>query len=180
MISIKVVIAGPAAVGKTVACGVYVNQKFKRDTRPTLGMDIQMKTTSISEKNLNVQLWDLGGQESFGMLRKSFYLGLGAIIVMLDLTRSSTLEHARKYLTEEIAPCIESQKYGCAAVVGNKTDLSGSRTVSDTEIEELRAFAEELLGHRTLAFTTSALEPSTIDEMFTSVVQCSLSLMEIV
>jgi GTPase SAR1 family protein len=53
MIPIKVVIAGPAAVGKTVACGVYVTQKFRQNTMTTIGLDIQMKTTSIDDASLS-------------------------------------------------------------------------------------------------------------------------------
>jgi small GTP-binding protein len=178
MIPIKVVIAGPAAVGKTVACGVYVTRKFMKTTKTTIGLDIRTKSTSIGKAETKVQLWELGGQDRFGTIRKTFYIGLGAIILMLDLTRPGTLESARKYLTEEIAPCVENQEYGCAAIVGNKLDLSDKRQVSDDEIENLRAFAEDLLGHRTLAFTTSATNPESIEKMFSSVVECSLTVLE--
>ncbi len=171
----KLVVVGPGAVGKTAACHVFVGRGFPKDLVMTIGADFSLRQLNVDGKDVKVQLWDLAGQERFGAVRSMYYLGLSALVLMIDLTRADTLEHALRYLRDEIVPCTETSKLGCVAVVGNKADLSDMAAISETQLQSLASEVEERMNCKTLTFQTSAKDSSSIENMFTSLIQCTLN-----
>jgi len=171
----KLVVVGPGAVGKTAACHVFVGKGFPKNLMMTIGADFSIRDLNIDGTELKIQLWDLAGQERFGSVRSMYYRGLSALVLMIDLTRDDTLEQGLRYLREEIIPCTADAKIGCIAVVGNKEDLSEEMRVSDNQLQSLAREVEERTNHKTLCFRTSAKDTSSIENMFTSLIQCTLN-----
>ncbi|KAF0302422.1 Ras and EF-hand domain-containing protein [Amphibalanus amphitrite] len=58
----KVVFAGDAAVGKSTFITRICKGVFVTDISSTLGVDFQVKTLCVDEKNVAVQLWDTAGK----------------------------------------------------------------------------------------------------------------------
>ena len=50
----KVVVAGNSGVGKTNIILRYVDNEFKEDTTPTIGVDFQKKKVDVDDKTVNV------------------------------------------------------------------------------------------------------------------------------
>ncbi|MFW9849714.1 MAG: Rab family GTPase [Candidatus Thorarchaeota archaeon] len=177
MISMKLVIVGPGAVGKTAACHVFIGKGFPKDILMTIGADFSLRQLNVDGEEVKLQLWDLAGQERFGSVRSMYYLGLSALVLMIDLTRSDTLDVAMRYLQDEIIPCTKDSKIGCVAVVGNKSDLSDNAQISESQLQSLANEVENQMNIRTLCFQTSAKDASSIEDMFTSLVRCTLNVL---
>ena len=173
----KLVIVGPGAVGKTATCHVFIGKGFPKNILMTIGADFSLRQLSVDGKEVKLQLWDLAGQERFGAVRSMYYLGLSALVLMIDLTRSDTLEVAMHYLHDEIIPCTKDAKIGCIAVVGNKADLSSTVQISEKDLQNLANEVENQMNIRTLCFQTSAKDTSSIENMFTSLVRCTLNVL---
>ena len=57
----KVVFAGDAAVGKTSFINRITKGVFVTNLSSTLGVDFQVKTIRVDERNIALQLWDTAG-----------------------------------------------------------------------------------------------------------------------
>ena len=130
----KVCIVGDGAVGKTTILHRYVDRKFSEDTMMTIGTNFFMKEVILPEVNtiVKLQIWDLGGQQHFAVVRPNFYLGARGIIYTFDLTRRSTLNNLLDWKTEI---CNVIGNGFPSILVGNKLDL--------IEIEQDRIIASE-------------------------------------
>ena len=62
----KVVFAGNPAVGKSSFISRLVDGKFNSDTQSTVGVDFKVKTISIDNRTVTLQLWDTAGKTVFG------------------------------------------------------------------------------------------------------------------
>ncbi|MPC60112.1 Ras and EF-hand domain-containing [Portunus trituberculatus] len=58
----KVVFAGDAAVGKSTFIVRLCKGYFVNNIASTLGVDYKVKTLSVDEKNIAIQLWDTAGE----------------------------------------------------------------------------------------------------------------------
>ena len=58
----QVVFAGDAAVGKTSFINRITKGYFMDNLSSTLGVDFQVKTFRVDDRNIAIQLWDTAGQ----------------------------------------------------------------------------------------------------------------------
>ena len=73
---IKVCLLGEANVGKTSLLYRYIENKFRDNYKATLGVNLLKKDLDVEGYGLTtVQIWDLGGQESFKSLRQLYLEG---------------------------------------------------------------------------------------------------------
>ncbi|KAJ4972878.1 hypothetical protein NE237_006052 [Protea cynaroides] len=153
----KTILIGDSGVGKSNLLSRFVWDKFRHDSKPTIGVEFAYSNTQIDEKLIKTQIWDTAGQERFRAFTSSYYRGaLGALLVY-DITQRPTFNNLAKWL-------MEIRDYGDSdmviALVGNKIDLGHSREVSR---EEGQSFAEK----EGLCFMeTSALENLNVGEAF--------------
>ncbi|KAL8810133.1 MAG: hypothetical protein Q9223_007815, partial [Gallowayella weberi] len=78
-------------------------------------------------KRMKLSLWDTAGQETYKSITRSYFRGASGALLVFDLTRRSTFDHATEWLTDlrQIA------EDGIVVVlVGNKSDLAASSTVT--------------------------------------------------
>ncbi|MFX0059039.1 MAG: Rab family GTPase [Candidatus Hodarchaeota archaeon] len=158
----KVCIVGDGAVGKTTILHQYVDKKFKEDTLMTIGTNFFLKELILKEfdASIRLQIWDLGGQEQFAVVRPSFYAGASGIIYTFDLTRLVTFNNLLNWKVE-IENVIGNK--AASILVGNKLDLidEENRTIDLQDILLLK----ENLGVKEY-FETSAKEDLGIDNAF--------------
>ena len=93
----KILVIGDVATGKTSMIQRYVNKTFDPNHNATLGVDFALKRVRVEENLLNVQLWDIAGQERFIGLAPTYYKHAVAAIVVFDITKRDTLENAKKW-----------------------------------------------------------------------------------
>lgn len=117
----KVVIVGEGAVGKTTMLKRYVDKRFDKSIRMTVGSDFFVKKLELEEKDAEVslQIWDLAGQQQFSVVRPNFYMGAKGIIYTFDLTRKTTLLNLPEW-QKEVEDVIGRKP---SVLVGNKLDL---------------------------------------------------------
>ncbi|KAL8688040.1 MAG: hypothetical protein Q9224_004989, partial [Gallowayella concinna] len=78
-------------------------------------------------KRMKLSLWDTAGQETYKSITRSYFRGASGALLVFDLTRRSTFEHATEWLTDlrQIA-----EEGIVVVLVGNKSDLASSSTVT--------------------------------------------------
>jgi small GTP-binding protein len=128
----KVVFIGDQGVGKSSLVSRYVTSSFKTDYLPTIGANVVAKEYSYEGKVLTLIIWDIAGQDMFTKVRDKYYAGGSMAVLVYDVTKRDTLEHANFWLddmkkaTRSTIPVI---------LVANKIDLD--RIVRREEGEKL-------------------------------------------
>ncbi|MFX0008031.1 MAG: Rab family GTPase [Promethearchaeota archaeon] len=120
-LSFKIIVIGPAAVGKSSLIRRFSEDKFTLHYQFTIGVDFSTKIIEYdSDKKARLTIWDIGGQDRFKNLRRNFYIGTHGAVVVFDLTRVQTYSKMKEWvsdmneLIEEKVPLV---------ILGNKLDL---------------------------------------------------------
>lgn len=155
----KLVVLGDEKVGKTSLIYRYTEKRFLGDYKPTIGIDFSAKIVEIGKYNVDLIIWDLGGQEKYRILRKHYLEGARGCVMVFDLTNRQTFEHLDGWYSDlqqncGSVPCI---------LVGNKADLSQMRQVSS---EEGKKKAEKL---GLMYLESSAKDGTEVDDVFKNV-----------
>lgn len=93
-----VIIVGDASVGKSSIVAKYVDDYFNRDHLATIGVDFKVKNVSRSGKDVQLNIWDTGGQERFKSITKSYYNGAHGIVIVYDCTCEESFRNVGKWL----------------------------------------------------------------------------------
>ncbi|KAF2097083.1 putative ADP-ribosylation factor [Rhizodiscina lignyota] len=90
-------------------------------TIPTIGFNVE----SVTYKNLNFNVWDLGGQTSIRPYWRCYFGGTAAIVFVIDSTDIERLGTA----SEELAAMLSEEELRDAAllVFANKQDQPGAK-----------------------------------------------------
>jgi len=126
---IKITLLGEKNVGKTSLVYRYIENKFRDSYKATLGVNLLKKDMDVDGNGVSVQIWDLGGQESFRSLRKLYLEGANGAFVMFDLTDRKTFDK----LNEWIESFKEARGEQPMVLIGNKSDLENQRKITDME-----------------------------------------------
>ncbi|CAB4061222.1 RAB23 [Lepeophtheirus salmonis] len=90
-ISIKVVIVGNGAVGKSSMIQRYCKGLYTQNYKKTIGVDFLEKQLRINGDNVRLMLWDTAGQEEFDAITKSYYRGAQACVIVFSTTDKASL-----------------------------------------------------------------------------------------
>jgi Ras-related protein Rab-11A len=121
MIKYKIIIVGPSAVGKTSILNRFVHNEFALKYKLTIGVDFLSKKVEYDpSKFVKLHIWDIGGQERFKFLHRSFYEGASGALLVFDLSRQNTFSSMKTWLSEmRSIMTIDIPK----VIIGNKADL---------------------------------------------------------
>jgi small GTP-binding protein len=102
---------GGFAVGKTSLVQQFVKGIFSDKYFTTVGVKIDKKLVRVGEKEVNLVLWDLHGEDDFQQVRMSYLRGASGYFLVVDGTRRESLDCARalQVRIEEalgIVPCM--------------------------------------------------------------------------
>ena len=78
---------GEPGVGKTSVILRFTDRAFKRTYLPTMGVNISEKIISHENDIVEYILWDVAGQAKFQLMRKHFYEGADAQILVFKLLK---------------------------------------------------------------------------------------------
>jgi len=152
----KILVIGDVATGKTSIIQKYVYKTFAEHHHATLGVDFALKRVRVEDTLLNVQLWDIAGQERFIGLAPTYYKHAVAAIVVFDISKIQTLESAKKWKADVDDKVFLRNGDNIPVVLfANKWDLveenEANRAITD---DELDTFCQQ--NHYVGWFTTSA------------------------
>jgi small GTP-binding protein len=97
----KVLVVGDMGAGKTSLIRRYVKNEFTFQYKTTIGVDFATRMIEFENGDtVQLQLWDIAGQERFGNLFPSYCRGVGGIIYVFDISRELTLNNLIKWKKE--------------------------------------------------------------------------------
>lgn len=159
--SIKLVLLGEAAVGKSSIVLRFVSNDFAENKEPTIGAAFLTQRVNIDDHTVKFEIWDTAGQERFASLAPMYYRNAQAALVVYDVTKPQSFIKARHWVKELHE---QASKDIVIALIGNKVDIldddPNERKVAKEEAEKL-AEEEDLL-----FFETSAKTALNINEVF--------------
>lgn len=131
---LKVIILGDSGVGKTSLMNQYVQKKFSKEYKATIGADFLTKEITVDDKLVTMQIWDTAGQERFQSLGVAFYRGADCCVLVYDVNSMKTFEDLDTWRDEFLIQAQPRDPENFPFVVlGNKIDEDGgkSRVVSE-------------------------------------------------
>jgi small GTP-binding protein len=107
MIQKKICMLGSFSVGKTSLVARFVSSVFSEKYLTTVGVKIDKKTLTVDGADVMLMLWDIYGEDDFQKLRLSYLRGAAGYLLVVDGTRSATLEVAlglQQRVASEVGP----------------------------------------------------------------------------
>lgn len=156
-ITVKVVICGDYAVGKTTFVRSFVNEEgsLHDSYKPTIGVDIGRKAFDIDSHRIVFQIWDLSGQKTFQAVRSQFYSRSDGCILVFDVSRENSFNNLTVWLNE----MIERAGPIPIVLVGNKIDLRNQtiKGISFSEATDYATYISSRTGEDTPYVEASAI-----------------------
>lgn len=138
----KIVFVGDSAVGKTSFLRRLCEARFSQGMAATVGIDYRVKTVTVDNAQVALQLWDTAGQERYRCISQQFFRKADGVVVMYDLTAKQSFLSIRQWLSsveEAVGDRIP------VLLLGNKLD-------NEKEREVPRGLGEQLAKENNLIF----------------------------
>lgn len=130
----KLLLIGNSGVGKSCILMRYADNSFTENFFNTIGVDFKIKTITLNDQVIKMQIWDTAGQDRFRTLTSSYYRGAHGIIIVYDVTNRDSFDNVRQWMQEIEKFASENVN---KLLVGNKSDLEEQREVTYDEGVEL-------------------------------------------
>ena len=99
-IPIKILVVGDANTGKSSIVTRYVSNFFVSQHKSTIGIEFHLKRIEMTDKIVEVQLWDIAGQDRGLNMPRTFYRNaLGALLVY-DVSEPKTYDNVKQWKQE--------------------------------------------------------------------------------
>ena len=156
----KVVVIGNPSVGKTTLMLQFTEKKFNELYIPTIGVQVSVKEIPVTykgyTKTAGFNIWDIAGQQKFSNVRRLFYEGADAVIIVFDITEKQSFVNTSNWYKDYIS--LENKNFG--VLIGNKVDLEKKRTI----LPDWGHTLSDKMGFR--YFETSAKTGKNVEEIF--------------
>ncbi|TRY50014.1 Ras [Cryptosporidium tyzzeri] len=165
----KFIVIGDAGAGKSCLLHQFIENKFKKGSSHTIGVEFGSKIITAGGKRIKLQIWDTAGQERYRSVTRSYYRGAAGALIVYDITNRESYNHLVNWLADaRTLARVDISIIG----VGNKLDLKDKRQV--TFLEASRCAQENDI----LFLETSALTGEGVEEVFVKVTRLILSKIE--
>lgn len=158
--SIKVVLLGDSAVGKSSLVARFASDTFNPRASNTIGAAFVLKPHTANGTTATLDIWDTAGQERYRSLAPMYYRGAKVALVCFSLAEPGLLDSA-KYWVDRLRE-LEIAVY----MVGTKLDLLATQNGSEDLVAEQYCEENELR-----LFRTSAKLGEGVDAVFDAVVE---------
>lgn len=134
----KILLLGDGAVGKTSLIRRFVVDKFSDDYITTIGTKVTKKDVHLESASrpidMTFMIWDVLGQKGYHNIQETAFQGAKGALLVYDVTRDDTARSLTSYWLPNLAQVLGSVP---SVLVGNKIDLVGDRTESQTSLRNL-------------------------------------------
>lgn len=161
-------------VGKTSLMSQYVNNKFSKQYKATIGADFMTKEIVIDDTIVTLQIWDTAGQERFQSLGVSFYRGADCVMCVYDVNVAKSFESLENWRNEFLVQASPSdpEKFPFV-IIGNKIDVEEGKE-SKRVISEKKAKSWCTSKGGLMHFETSAKEDINVATAFEAVARSAI------
>jgi small GTP-binding protein len=153
----KIILIGDSCVGKSSVLLQYVNNEYCSSLASTIGIDFKIRTITIKDKNIKMQIIDSAGQERFRSITFAHYRNAIGIILMYDITDQESFDNINYWLDNIKTYCRNDPSI---YLVGNKKDFESQRKISKQQGINVAT------GHNLLFTETSAKSGENINDLF--------------
>jgi len=122
----KVIVVGDQNTGKTSLIERYTHGTFDKGYKATIGVDFCLKDIKWNDStNINLQLWDIAGQERYTNLTRMYYKEARGAFVVFDVTKERSLHEGAVKWKKDIDKKVLLPNGEPIPVIllGNKCDL---------------------------------------------------------
>ncbi len=124
---------GSFAVGKTSLVQRFVKSIFSDKYHTTIGVKIDKKLVDIEDKEINLLLWDIHGEDDYQKVQASYLLGAAGYFLVIDGTRRDTIKMAES-LQGLAQKTIKDKPF---ILLINKADLEEEWEITSADIRAL-------------------------------------------
>jgi small GTP-binding protein len=167
MLKYKIVLAGAKNVGKSSLIARFCDNIFDEHMMDTIGVAFKRKHISVTGEEIELNIWDFGGEEKYRGLFPSYVQGASGALILYDLTRKETVNDILNWVR-----IIDANPNDIVKVlIGTKCDLVNERQVSKEQSQEVCKdfnFCEE-------AIETSAKTGENVEKAFLRVCETILN-----
>ncbi|TDH05363.1 hypothetical protein EPR50_G00142970 [Perca flavescens] len=178
MQSIKCVVVGDGAVGKTCLLISYTTGAFPKEYIPTV-FDNYSSQVTVDGRTISLNLWDTAGQEEYDRLRTLSYPQTNVFIICFSISSPASYENVKLKWHPEVS-------HHCPSVpillVGTKSDLRADSETQRKLKDQNQAPISHQQGaalarhiHATRYLECSALNQDGIKDVFTEAVKAFLN-----
>eukprot|EP01083_Nonionella_stella_P288066 980461_1 len=140
---LKMVLVGDSGVGKSCLLKRFASNDWDPKFISTIGVDFEIMTLSLLDKQIRLQIWDTAGQERFHNITTSYYRGAHCIMIVYDVTSNDSFNNVRKWI--EAVRTYANQDVAIL-IVGNKCDLKNKREIKwDQSLQYAQSIGCELM-----------------------------------
>ena len=130
---------GDSSVGKTSLANVFHHKQMPPPFNPGLCIDFIVKSITLDNQLLKLQVWDTLRQERFRLVHSGFYRRADGVMLVYDITERESFDSIKEYWYKEV--CKHTNKQTPCILVGNKYDLENERAV---DVSTAKEFADSL------------------------------------
>jgi small GTP-binding protein len=147
---LKIVMSGPAGVGKTALIRTATGETYDPSLQSTIAVDFKIFDIFTDRGTcVKCQIWDTAGQERFFAVTKKYYRGAHIILFVYDVGDTESFSKMTDYFqnAEWLKASGEDEyrsalyEHTCAYLIANKCDYQENDRTVDTETG--RALAKE-------------------------------------
>jgi len=131
MLKYKIILAGSMGVGKSSLITRFCDNIFYERTKATIGVEFRKKVVTLNNKiNIEMTIWDFGGEERYRVLFPSYCNGASAALILYDTTNEESLDDIKNWVKIIDGNALESV---IKVLIGSKIDLKDNRVISMEE-----------------------------------------------
>ena len=127
-------IFGEGRVGKTCIVKRFIDNDFDEHEETSSNADKLEKIIEIEKNVINLEIYDLPGQESFHSFAKNYIKGLNGVILVYDIITKDTFDKIDFWFKQMKENLDDNTPI---LLLGNKCDLTDKRVVSKEDGEKL-------------------------------------------
>jgi len=128
---------GDPQIGKTTLMVKYIEDRYDEDYIETLGVNFMEKTIHLKNVDVDISIWDLGGQKDFSTLMPLVCSEAKVVLFAFDLTAKQSLHSVKTWYKE----ARKENKVFMPFLIGTKYDLFDGH--QDTYKQQLTAQARK-------------------------------------
>jgi Ras-related protein Rab-8A len=133
--SYKVLLLGNSYVGKTCILLRFSEDIFKENYDVTIGLNYRIKSMTVENNPIKMQIWDTSGEEKFKAIAKNFYRGAHGVLLVYDICQKNSFLDVKSWI-EQIIENADNDDI-VMILCGNKCDNEKERKISREEGENL-------------------------------------------